>query len=198
MEDKHIHNVYVNLGASNHTEDQRSDLDFYATPPLAVKQLLEKEHFSSNIWEPAHGMGHISKILEENGYNVKKSDIKDYNNEGIEIINFLSCDKKFDGDIISNPPYKSAKEFVEKALEVVNDNAHVAMFLKIQFLEGKKRYDLFKKYPPKRIYVAVNRYGCSKDGKFNEKGNIGSAICYCWYIWEKGFKGNPEIFWINE
>ena len=198
MEDKHIHNVYVNLGASNHAQEERSDLDFYATPPLAVRHLLEKESFSNNVWEPAYGMGHIGKTLESNGYKVRKSDLKDYNGEGVEIIDFLSCNERFDGDIVSNPPYKHAKEFVEKALDLVNKGSKVAMFLKIQFLEGKKRYDLFRKYPPKKVYVAVNRYGCSKDGVFNEKDNIGSAICYCWSIWEKGFNGNPEIFWINE
>ena len=35
------HNVYVSLGASNHTDHIRSKNDFYATPPLAVRQLLE-------------------------------------------------------------------------------------------------------------------------------------------------------------
>ena len=24
-----------------------------------------------------------------------------------------------------------------------------------------------------------------------------SATAYAWFIWEKGFKGNPEIHWFN-
>ena len=35
--------------------------------------------------------------------------------------------------------YKFAKEFVEKGLSLLNNNGQMAMFLKIQFLEGAKR-----------------------------------------------------------
>lgn len=199
MDKKNIHNVYVGLGASNHTEDERSENDFYATPPLAIKQLLDIENFNNNIWEPACGMNHITNELRNNGYNVKCSDIvKMIDDPYIEIIDFLDYEGKWNGDIITNPPFKYAKEFVEKALEVINEGSKVCMFLKLQFLEGTKRIKLFEENPPKIIYVASKRYGCSKDGKFNSDGNIGSAICYCWYIWEKGFKGDPIIKWINK
>jgi hypothetical protein len=26
----------------------------------------------------------------------------------------------------------------------------------------------------------------------------GSATAYAWFIWEKGFKGHPEIHWFNQ
>ena len=191
------HNVYVNLGSSNHTNHIRSNNDFYATPPLAVRQLLDLEIFNNNIWEPACGMHHISDILKEYGYNVRCSDIIDMENRDIEILDFLNTNNKWEGDIITNPPYKYANEFVQQALNSINQGSKVAMFLKIQFLEGAKRYKIFKENPPKIIYVASQRYGCSETGKFNKNGNIGSAICYCWYIWEKGFKGDPIIKWIN-
>ena len=194
-----IHNVYVGLGASNHTEDERSENDFYATPPLAVKHLLDIEEFNKNIWEPACGMNHIVNELRNKNYNVRCSDIiKMTDDPNIEIIDFLNYNEKWDGDIITNPPFKYALEFVNKALEITDNGTKIAMFLKLQFLEGQKRIKLFEENPPKIIYVASKRYGCSKSGKFNEDGNIGSAICYCWYIWEKGFKGDPIIKWINK
>lgn len=193
-----IHNVYINLGASNHTKHTRSKNDFYATPPLAVKQLLEVENFNTNVWEPTCGMNHIVNELRKKDYNVKCSDIiKMVDDPNIEIIDFLSYDGKWEGDIITNPPFKYANEFVNKALDIVNKGSKIAMFLKIQFLEGVKRYEIFQKNPPKIIYVASKRYGCSEDGKFNTEGNTGSAICYCWYIWEKGYQGDPIIKWIN-
>lgn len=40
------------------------------------------------------------------------------------------------------------------------------MFLKIQFLEGKKRNKFFKKYPPKYIYVNSSRQNCARNGDF--------------------------------
>ena len=196
---KHGHNAFVTLGASNHTEESRAQNDFYATPPVAVYDLLEKETFNKNVWEPAAGMNHIVKILEKNGYNVKRSDIVKYvDDDKLEIIDFLTTTGTWNGDIITNPPFSLATQFVNKALELVKDGAKVAMFLKVQFLEGSKRYwNLFKDNPPKIVYVSVNRYGCTKDGIFNEAGNAPSAICYCWFIWEKGFKRDPIIKWMN-
>lgn len=193
-----IHNVYNTLGASNHTNKGRSVNDFYATPPLAIKKLLELEKFSDTIWEPACGMNHITNEFLQAGYTVRTSDIVDMIGDGTVIIeDFLKNDVVRDMDIVTNPPYKYAAEFVEKAIESVADGHKVAMFLKLQFLEGKKRKVLFEKYPPKVIYVASSRFGCSETGEFDETGNIGSAIAYCWYIWEKGYKGDTILKWFN-
>jgi hypothetical protein len=49
--------IYKTLGASNHTEKERQKNDYYATEPHATELLLEKEKFSSNIWECACGGG---------------------------------------------------------------------------------------------------------------------------------------------
>ena len=70
----------------------------------------------------------------------------------------------------------------------------MAMFLKIQFLEGQERYKFFKENPPKKIYVASKRLNCAKDGDFDKYKS--SAVCYAWFVWQKGYKGSPEIDWI--
>lgn len=41
------------MGASNHTQDNRAEHDFYATDPKAINALLEVEGFSKFILEPA-------------------------------------------------------------------------------------------------------------------------------------------------
>ena len=111
-------------------------------------------------------------------------------------MDFLSCTEPFVGDIITNPPYKYAQEFVEKALSLIPAGNKVAMFLKIQFLEGKQRRKLFEVAPPKVIYVATNRLNCAKNGDFT-KCDYSSAVCYAWFIWEKGFKGETVVRWFN-
>lgn len=104
----------------------------------------------------------------------------------------------FDGDIITNPPYKYATEFVRKALERVKEGHKVAMFLKVLFLEGKSRRELFKQYPPCRIYVCSGRIDCAKNGDFKAlKENGGGALAYAWFIWRKGYKGETIVKWIN-
>lgn len=189
--------IYKTLGASNHTEKEREENDYYATEPKAIEWLMTLENLNSNIWECAVGGGHLADVLIQHGYNVKCSDIVKRCNYS-EIIDFLETDVKYDGDIVTNPPYKFAKEFIEKAISIVNDGNKVAMFLKIQFLEGKARKQLFEAYPPKTIYVSSSRLLCAKNADFDGmKAGGGSAVAYAWFVWQKGFTGKTTVEWFN-
>ena len=130
--------IFKTIGASNHTDYERQKDDYYATDPIATIMLCELERFTDEVWEPACGEGHISKVLAHNGYRVRSSDIV---NRGYgEVADFLASDNiQWHGDIVTNPPYKYANAFVEKALQIINDGNKVAMFLKLTFLEGKSR-----------------------------------------------------------
>lgn len=113
-------------------------------------------------------------------------------------MDFLKCSEIFNGDIITNPPYKFAKEFVEHALSLVPNGNKVYMFLKLQFLEGKSRRELFDTNQLKTLYVSSSRILCAKNGDFeNFKKAGGSAVAYGWYEFEKGYNGKPYIEWIN-
>ena len=189
--------IYATLGASNHTGKEREADDYYATDPVAIDLLLSEEKFNNKIWEPACGEGHMSKCLVKHGYIVKSTDLID-RGYGVGGVDFFKQNDIFDGDIITNPPYKFAKEFIEKALELVPEGNKVAMFLKIQFLEGKARRGLFDKHPPKIVYVSSSRILCAKNGEFEKmKAGGGSAVAYAWNIWEKGFNGITRLKWIN-
>lgn len=192
--------IYKTIGASNHADGEREKNDYYATDPKAVEILLENEQFSPYVWECACGEGHISNVLKAKGYKVKSSDLIDRGYEGTEVIDFLQTRKEdlkndFSRDIITNPPYKFAKEFVEHALDISMDSAKVAMFLKLTFLEGQARRTMFDKNPPTRIYVFSGRVKCAKNGDFEGMGS--SAVAYAWFVWEKGYKGSPIIKWVN-
>lgn len=189
--------IYKTLGASNHTEKEREQDDFYATEPKAMDLLLEQEQFNNNIWECGCGTGCLSEQLIKSGYIVRSTDLKDrgYGEGGID---FLKQTESWNGDIITNPPYKYATEFIYKAMDLINDGNKVAMFLKIQFLEGKARKKLFKKHPPKVIYVSSSRLLCAKNAEFQKMiDGGGSAVAYAWYVWEKGYTGKTIIDWIN-
>ncbi len=187
--------VFTTLGASSHSTTEREGVDFYATQPRAVEMLLELEEFNNNILEPFCGLKHISNTLENAGYKVTSTDMIDRDNE-VKVYDKYTIDELKNQDIITNPPYKYGKEIVEFFMDRLEEGAKLAMFLKLQFLEGKARKKLFAKYPPKTIYVSSSRLGCAKNGEFDVYGTSG-AVCYCWYIWEKGFEGTPEIKWFN-
>lgn len=189
--------LYRAIGASNPAKQDREINDYYATEPKALELLLDLEKFNSRVWECACGEHHLVNVLKDRGYEVKASDILDrLGDSRTEIIDFLQYDGEFNGDIITNPPFKYAKEFVEKALEVIPEGNKVAMLLKLTFLETKKRRKIFNNYPPKIIYVSSVRINCAKNGDFIKYGGS-SSICYAWFIWEKGFKGEPVVRWFN-
>ena len=189
--------IYKTLGATNHTEDERQKYDYYATEPKAIDLLLEVEKFNKNIWECACGEGHMSEKLLEHDYTVYSTDLMD-RGYGVGGVDFLKQTEKYNGDIITNPPYKYATEFIYKALDLIPLGNKVAMFLKVQFLEGKTRKKLFQEHPPKIVYISSSRLLCAKNADFEgmRKGG-GSAVAYAWFVWEKGFKGEPVIRWIN-
>jgi len=186
--------IYSTLGASNHSEYERSERDYYATHPMAMEALLEKETPYEKIWENACGENHLVEPLREAGYQVWATDIVD-RGKNDDTIDFLSENVYWDGDIITNPPYKYAKEWLIKSMSILHDKRRLYMFLKLTFLEGKARKKIFGKYPPKIIYVFSYRVSVARNGDKNmfEKS---SAACYAWFIWEKGFTGDPIIKWI--
>lgn len=186
--------IYKTLGASNHTNKDREQHDYYATDPKAAELLLELETFE-NILEPSCGEGHLSKVFSDAGINVTSSDLVD---RGYGTQKSFFDYEVWNGDIITNPPYKYGLEFVEHALKIIPDGNKVAMFLKLQFLEGKKRKKLFVTNPPKTLYVSSSRLLCAKNADFEgmRKGG-GSAVAYGWFVWQKGFNGRTEIVWFN-
>ena len=189
--------LFKMLGASNHCDEEREENDFYATDPVAIDWLLGVESFSEFVWEPCCGAGHLSKKLKEYGHILLNTDIIDRGYEDFnDVLDFLQYDGPiFKGDIITNPPYKYCSEFIKKSLDVIEDGHKVAMFLKLQTLEGQKRYnEIFSVNPPKSVYVFVKRVACGKNGKFDSGS---SAVCYAWFVWEKGWKGDTTLKWIN-
>lgn len=201
------------LGASNHTDHERAEHDLYCTDPFAGELLLEVEPDLDNVWECAVGMKHLANVFEKAGKLGRMSDIVNRtDDERVEIKDFLAQStgllakpiEEWDGDIVTNPPYKFAESFVRQSLKSVKDGRKVCMFLKLTFCEGQGRRELFKQYPPKTIYVSSSRLVCAMNGEF-EKPNPKtgkmekqqSAVCYAWFVWEKGYKGDTILKWIN-
>ncbi len=192
--------IYKIIAASNHSEDERQENDYYATDPIVIDKLLQRENPSHRIWECASGENHLANRLKEFGYDVITSDIVERRSKIDYIVDFLQVDNKYscDFDILTNPPYKFAKEFVLKALSLLKKGQKIFMFLKLTFLEGKSRLkDLFSKYPPKKVYVFSERVLCAKNGDFEKvKDGGGSAVAYAWYVWEKGWNGETKVDWL--
>lgn len=198
---QNTHKIFVTTGASNHTETKRAPFDLYTTDPKALKKLLAVKKFHSNIWECACGQGDLSEVLIQEGYKVYNSDLVDWGYSKLnKELNFLRpevipqiSEGLLKCDILTNPPYNQALEFVKQGLNIIEDGYYVCMFLRLQFLEGKARRVFFEKNPPKEIYVFSERINCINPNGVNQKS---SAICYAWFLWEKGYSGHPLIYWL--
>jgi hypothetical protein len=178
------------VGSSRKNGEREKD-DFYPTPSWVVEELLKRETFIGNIWECACGEGDISEVLKKNGYQVYSSDLVD-RGYGDGNIDFLEQDQLF-SNIITNPPYKKALEFVLASKKQSTNK--IAMFLKTVFLESEKRRTMFedKEFPLKTVYQFSKRVTLYKNGvKMKNSG----MIAYAWYVWEKGYCGKPTIEWI--
>ena len=187
--------LFACLGASNHSAEERAGYDFYSTDPRMAEELCKHVELV-NVWECACGAGHLAKVFERYGLLGRATDIVDrgYGESGVD---FLLQTEQWNGDIVTNPPYKYAREFVEHALRLVRNGSLVCMFLKLTFLEGQGRRGFFERYPPSNVIVSVKRVQCAKNGDFEKYPLTGSAAAYAWFIWQKGYKGEPILSWCN-
>lgn len=193
------------LGASNHSEGDREENNFYSTDPIAVDTLFARERLNfvkKDILEPCCGnlnlSNRIKELLGEDFGSITNSDLIERGYEDI-VGDYREMDFKNQYDIIiTNPPYDRKGTHVEitlKAIDDVKDGGKVYMFLKTLFLESQNRYDkLFSKYPPARIYVYSGRINCYKNDNRSLKD---SAVSYSWFVWEKGFTGKTTLEWIR-
>ena len=167
---------------------KRKSNDFYPTPQWVTRALMDRETFEGTIWECASGNGAMAEVIGTYGYSVFASDLRTgkdvYGNEGID---FLKSDR-IQSNIITNPPFKLAEEFVEHGLKLCVKK--LCLLAKLSFLEGQRRYTMFKNTPLKTVYVF------SKRPSFTDQPNKG-LLAYAWFVWEKGYVGDPVIKWIE-
>lgn len=174
------------------SEDREKD-DFYPTPAPATHSLLAAEKFIGDIWEPACGNGAISDVLKAHGYNVLSTDLFD-RGYGESRIDFLMEQRLLAPNVVTNPPFKMAEEFVRKALDLGAQK--VAMLLRLAWLEGSQRKSLFESTPLARVHVASRRLSMARGGIEEGRGG-GSMIAFAWFVWDCSHVGATELRWFD-
>jgi hypothetical protein len=183
-------------------QEPANSLDFFPTPPFATRALIERvlpilgirqsDLAKMNAWESACGEGHMAEPLTEYFGQVIATDIHDYG-YGEAQVDFLSEDTCRDADWwITNPPFgDKAIRFALRALKLAR--VGTAMFMRLQWLETIKRYELvFRDHPPTLISFFVERVNLCK-GRWEPDGS--TATAYCWLVWIHGETPRPP-FWI--
>ncbi|MBL4693555.1 MAG: hypothetical protein JKY92_09535 [Magnetovibrio sp.] len=164
--------------------------DFYPTPTWATRALLDYETFSDDIWECACGDGAMSEVLKKYGNNVVSTDLHDrgYGTAGIDFIK----EPRLSDNIVTNPPYNLAGEFVIAGLQ--KSQKKFALLLRLAFLEGIERNKkIFTPMPPSRIWVFSERITFYPKGA-ERKGS--GTTAYAWFIWDKQSSDIGKLGWI--
>lgn len=175
------------VGTNN--DGGRPENDFYPTPPVGTLALLKSETFSGDVWEPACGDGSMSKVLESAGYSVISTDLepRGYGVQG----DFFFYASLLAPNIVTNPPFRLAQEFADRALTLGCEK--LAMLCKLAFLEGQERGAWFPRTPLKNVYVFSERLMMTRNG---EPQTGSGMIAFAWFVWERGYSGKPMIGWV--
>lgn len=164
--------------------------DFYPTPSWATRALLANETFQGRIWECACGDGNMSSVLEEGGNEVISSDLYD-RGFGTKGVDFTQTSQISD-NIITNPPYNLAEDFVHKG--VSSSKKKLALLLRLAFLESAKRkLSIFDIYPPSRVWVFSERITFYPKGAMR-KGS--GTTAYAWFVWDHDHDGPTQLGWL--
>ena len=180
-------------------EHQRHPEDFYPTPPVITKMLLDREELTGNIWEPACGKGHMSEVLISRGYDVLSTDLIDrgYGEGGIDFLDDAKISKFGSVDnIITNPPFRFSLDFVLQSKKIARNK--ICMLNTTMFLDGIKRYEMWvdKDFPLKAMYQFAGRVPFRKNEIVNQNECDLIRFPRAWFVFEKGYTGKPTIDWI--
>lgn len=162
---------------ANRSSTDRSEIDFYPTPPEVTIALMEFLVIPKNkvIWEPACGEGHMSEVFKELGYTVISTELREtgYGENGVD---FLTCNPRKCDWIITNPPFRDSIHFIKRCIEL---RKPFALLVKSQYWHAKNRTELFKSHRP-RFVLPLN---WRPDFLFGKKGGSPTMECQ-WVVWD--------------
>lgn len=182
--------------------EAHDSLDDFPTPPWATRALCEWMRWNQSInlipltcREPAANRGYMVKPLREYFGVVEASDVHDYG------AGFAQRDYLFPEPLvpvnwtITNPPFRLAEQFIERALDTSTDG--VAVIVRGAFLEGIGRYErLFQRTRPAHVLQFTERVPMVK-GRFDPAAS--TATSYVWVVWRKSAKhaDGTRLHWIE-
>jgi hypothetical protein len=185
----------VRIQSSHHHSDR--GLDAYFSPPEAAQSLLriESDYLPKCIWEPAAGDGAIVRPFQDAGFTVIASDIADYGLNGCMVgVDYLTATPipEVQG-VVTNPPYKLAVPFAEKALR---ETPYLALLLRTNFLESTARLSFFRKHQPARIWISSRRLPMMHRHGW-QGPRAPSNTCFAWFIWDARSEQKRVVDWFD-
>jgi hypothetical protein len=128
--------------------------------------------------------------LHDLGYNTTAADIIDRGYGDVR--NFFDDFQQRD-NIICNPPYKIAEEFILRAIQYTS--LKVAAIVNLKFLASQgRRNRLFLRHPPANVLICSQRPSMPPGG--TTIAAKGGTADYCWIVWDNVAGGDARVSWL--
>ena len=114
----------------------------------------ESDNLPKTIWEPCAGNDAICSLLEAMGYDVIKTDLN-HKTDGMDRIDFLLERKPLSMAIVTNPPFKLARQIILHANDI--GVRYMALLLKADFFNCGESADVWDVWAPARIHALTWR-----------------------------------------
>ena len=179
---------------------ERDPNDWYVEPFECSAALFAMERFEGAIWDPACGSGRIVQEARRAGLQAKGSDLIQ-RSEFCEVTSdFLAgTPRTKSANIVSNPPFGIAEEFVHRALALVRTNGKVAMLLPLVWMAGfSTKRDWLPSSPLRRVYPISPRPSMPPGAVIEAGVRPGNGTKdFAWFVWQNRYVGAPEIVFMN-
>ena len=180
----------TSLAVVHRRVEPRDSLDFFPTPPWAVRALFHhvlgtKGFRDQVVEEPACGEGHMAYALDDFFGTVRASDIHGHGYPGAAVRDFLDVEAWQDIPppdwIVTNPPFAELTLAFMRRAVARRPRGGFAMFLRTTSLDTINRWRfVYRPTPPAIVAQFVERVPLHK-GRWEPDGDTQTA--YLWMVW---------------
>lgn len=179
---------------------ERDPYDWYVEPFECSAALFQLEKFEGEVWDPACGMGRIVMEARAAGLTAVGSDIVSRSDICAAESDFLARSYQPDfRNIVMNPPFGLAEEFVREAIRIVPRGGKVAVILPLVWVSGfSSKRDWLPSSPLRTLYPISPRPSMPP-GKVIEAGiRPGNGTKdFAWLVWQNGYLGEASVRFMN-
>lgn len=191
----------------SHVWDKHPE-DWYVEPLMVSRALFREEKFDGIIYDPACGMGNIvaeaqqitplsfgSDIVNRSAYCSFEADfLRDEN-----VLHGRGLNLPYFDHIVTNPPYKYAEAFVQRALDILPTGGKAAFLLPLNWMCGfsKKRKWLPERRPA--VVYAISPRPSMPPGTVIEAGEEpeGGRQDFAWFVWHEEPTKTTRLEFLN-
>ncbi|MGN6486990.1 MAG: hypothetical protein ACTHLT_04110 [Devosia sp.] len=179
---------------------ERDPLDWYVEPPECSAALFRMEAFEGLVWDPACGLGRI----------VEQARVANLEAVGSDVVRRSEyCERKSDflqrtfepnfKNIVTNPPFGKAEEFVREAIRITPQGGKVAVILPLVWVSGFSSKRDWLPHSPLRTLYPISPRPSMPPGKVIEAGvKPGNGTKdFAWLVWEVGYTGQASVKFMN-